>query len=269
MMQRFMSYRIVILNGDKRGERLDIGRSPLTIGRGAACDIQLPDPLIGEIHAKITPQPAGLHICVSAETHRLTVNHADVQESSLKHGDMVEIGTTRLFVQSQRSPGTWESLSEFRKWRKGITIGLPVLLLIVIALTYHRSNPKPAQHPVSEAALHRPHTSAMTDTNNTDWMVTNVPQILINSSIILTPYPPEIIEAREAFRLVRTNNIQQETAAALEDLEFATSFLAEARQHSSVGQSVSNEAINEAATNLADRLFNDPPNHDKVKDGFQ
>jgi len=253
MISRFMSYRIVILNGAKRGERLDIGRSALTIGRGPLCDIQLPDHDISETHAKISPLADGLQISVLGETDRLKVNKAEIKTSSLENGDMIEIGTTRLFVQSQRIPGPWENLHWLRKWRKWITIGLPILLLASVPLVFNRcrqkAEPQPAPSPVARHSL----SSSMTDTNNTDWMVTNAPQIQIHSSIILTSIPPEIDDAKKVFMQSRTNNLQQEIDAAQREIEFAATFLSEASAHPPETQAPPDTALTGTPTNQTDR----------------
>lgn len=228
-MQRFMSYRIVILNGEKRGERLDIGRAPLTLGRGTSCDIQLPDSNIGEIHAQITPKSDELFINVMGENNRLLVNKADVQAASLKHGDVIEIGATRLFIQSQNTSGTWEGLIRFRRWRKWISIGLPILLLTGIALTLNQCRHETTP-PVPEAVPRASYTPPVADSNNTDWMVTNIPRIKIRSSVVMSPAPPEVVESELMFLQSRTNNIQQEIDISLQEIEFATKFLEEARK---------------------------------------
>ncbi len=239
-MQRFMAYRIIILNGEKRGERLDIETSPLTIGRNISCDIQLPDPEIGEIHARISPTPHSLQISVLDKAHHLMVNKVMVDEASLKHGDMIEVGHTRLFVQSQHSPRAWESLTGFRERKKWITLGLPIGLVTFTALVLHQcrreNTPVPPPPTISR-------TQFIPDTNNTDWMVTNVAQIQIHSSIILTSTPPEIVEAKELFIQTRTNNCKEEIDAALAEIEFASNFLTEAHKHDTESQTTPDSAL--------------------------
>ena len=39
-----MIYRLVILNGDRRGERITVTEEPMSIGRGETCDIRFDDP---------------------------------------------------------------------------------------------------------------------------------------------------------------------------------------------------------------------------------
>ncbi len=257
-MPHFMSYQLVILNGEKHGERLTIGRSPVTIGRGSSCDICLPDSEIGELHAKITPRAEQLQICVMGETNRLLINKSEVHESPLKHGDVIEIGHTRLFVQSYLNTGTWEGLAGFRKWRKLLTIGLPLLVLATILLIGNCSFFKITPPPTPAARLSRPYTN--NDTNNTDWMVTNIPTILINPTVILTSSPPEIVEAEDMLIQSRTNNIEQEIKLAQSEMEFATRFLDAARaqnpKESTVPDNFTNMGASETSTNQADNLKN-------------
>lgn len=238
MMPTFMSYRIVILNGEKHGDRLDVGRVPLTIGRAASCDIQLPDPQAGKVHAHITSLPTGLQITATGSLPPLLVNKTSVHESALKHGDVIEIGTTRLFVHSQRGAETWDPFARLRQWRKWITIGLPVLLVTCTALIlnqcYHQNGAPPDPNP----APRRTRSPAATDTNNTDWTVTNVARIVINPAVFLTSSPPEIAEARELFIETKTNNIDQEIEAARQILDFATEYLAEARKQNAQAQAI-------------------------------
>ncbi len=224
MMHPLMSFRIVILNGVTRGERFEIDRSAITVGKGASCDIVLPESGISDIHAMIKPQSDELHISVMGPQYRLTVNKTETQEALLHHGDVVEIGTTRLFIQHHRSQ-TWETMTGYRKWRKWSAIILPVLLLSGIALTLNRCRSTPTPAPAPETNSSSPHTLVVSDPNNNDWIVTNIPQIQINPAIVLSSAPPDIVDATELFLQERTNNIQQEIDIALKELAFATEFL--------------------------------------------
>ncbi len=228
-MPPLMSYRIVILNGDKRGQRLDIGRAPLSIGTAAFCDIQLADPLIGEVHATLSPLAGGLQIVSGGEAYRLLINKHDVQSASLKNGDVIEIGTTRLFVQAQSHRGKWGRTTRLHKWKKWLTVGLPILILVGIALSLRQcrseSSPLPGTIPLPRSNYN----SSSNDAHNTDWTVTNIPHIIIDSQIVMSAIPPEVAEALELFAQSRSNNIQEEVEAALKELEFASNFLAEAR----------------------------------------
>lgn len=230
MMRFLMSYRLVILNGEKRGERLDIGRAPLTIGKGASCDIQLPDPQAEERHAHLTPLPDELRITAIDHSHPLRINNATTHESLLKQGDVIEIGATRLFIQFQVETDKWNGLAGLRSWRKGLTIGLPLLILTGLALTLNHYRHQTGTSPAPAPAPARTHSRAGTDPDNTDWLVTNVERIVIHPTVFLTSTPPDIAEAAALFKETRTEAIDQEIEAAHEILRFATEFLAEARK---------------------------------------
>lgn len=226
-----MSYQIVILNGERRGERMAIGHPVLTLGADPGCSLHLPDPDLCGIHAEITLQQADIQIRACTSTHPLRVNKTMVQASSLKHGDVIELGTTRLFIQAQSAPGKWEKLSTLRQGLKTtLSAGLPILLLIGIILGVYRC--RTGTPPPPDARLNtRPYSPPPVDTNNTDWMVTNVPPIEIHHSITLTAAPPEIVEAKDAISQTRTNPIAEEIQAAMKELESATDFINAARQH--------------------------------------
>jgi len=213
--------------------------------------MQLSDPTVAEIHATISPHAKGLSIQVLDKTHDLRINKASVQESLLKHGDVIEIGTTRLFVQSQQTPGAWESLTQLRKWRKWMTVVLPVLFIAIIAAIIHSCRPEASAPKSDSAPLHTP-LYTRPDTNNTDWVVTNVPQILIDPSVILTTSPTEIMDAKETLMAARTNNIQEEIDASRTELEFASHFLTEARKQNSDAQPPSDATLSKTILQQAE-----------------
>ncbi|MEI6564791.1 MAG: FHA domain-containing protein [bacterium] len=247
---------MIILNGEKRGEQCDVGRSSLTIGRGASCSIQLPDPDIGEIHAEITPVDNALRITALGGTNLLIVNKSEVKEALLKHGDVVEIGATRLFIQSYANAGTRNGLTGFRKWRMGLTVGFPVLLLTGIILTVTRCHPKPPQPPSPRPPPLPVRALFSADTNSGDWAVTNIPQIQIHPSIVLTSNPVDVVDAVETFSHVNMSNSELEIAHGLREIESATHFLLEAQAREMARQTdgVPGLVTNVAPTNPPDNL---------------
>ena len=95
-----MLYRLIILNGERRGERITATQAPMTIGRGEACEIRFSDPEIAMAHAELTHRSEGLHIRDLDSMNRLLVNNREMREAHLKHGDVVEVGHTRFLVQA-------------------------------------------------------------------------------------------------------------------------------------------------------------------------
>ncbi|MEI6516797.1 MAG: FHA domain-containing protein, partial [bacterium] len=144
-----MLYRIVILNGERRGERVDVPETRFTLGRAPACGLTLNDAALEPVHAELTQCGASLLIRSGNPGAVIRVNDVEVTESVLQHGDVVEIGTTRFFIQ-QSDTTTWKNLSRLRKKRTLITIVLPVMVAgIIMALVSHNrkqpgSEPAPA-----------------------------------------------------------------------------------------------------------------------------
>lgn len=97
-----MIFRLIYLNGPHKGERITVTREPLTIGRSQACGVYLPeDPEAADHHCTVTHSESDeLRIRDNGSMNRVLVNHHEVTDSKLKHGDMIEIGRTRFLVQA-------------------------------------------------------------------------------------------------------------------------------------------------------------------------
>ena len=128
-----MIYRVIILTGDRRGEQVTVTEEPMTIGCGATCDVRIIDPEMAQTHAEIRHQPGGPTIHDLGSMNRILVNHREVRESVIKHGDLVELGRTRFLVQAfvQAEVEAGEEGERRRKWRP-VVIGAAVLLVILL-----------------------------------------------------------------------------------------------------------------------------------------
>ncbi len=105
-----MIFRLVVLNGPTRGERITIPMEPMTIGRGEDCGLRLSDPEVAQEHAILEHTDDGLLVHDLGTMNRILVNKHEVREAHLKHGDVIEIGRTtflvQAFVQAEISGGT-------------------------------------------------------------------------------------------------------------------------------------------------------------------
>jgi hypothetical protein len=222
-----MLYRIVILNGERRGERVDVPETPFILGRAPACGLTLNDAALEPVHAELTQSGESLLIRSGNPGAVIRVNDAEVTESVLQHGDVVEIGTTRFFIQ-QSGATTWENLSRLRKYRTLLTIVLPVLVAgIIMALVSHnRIQPGSESAPVPRPLPASP-SYPTNDPDQNDFVVTNIPRILIHPSITLTSRPPEVVEAVDLLISVKTNTYP-DTDEARKELAGATLFLEQA-----------------------------------------
>jgi diguanylate cyclase (GGDEF)-like protein len=87
---------LVVLQGPRLGQRLDIGGEPLVIGRAPECDFQIPERSISRHHARIWQEPSGYRIKDLESTNRTLLNDQPIIEAELRDGDHVTIGTCVL-----------------------------------------------------------------------------------------------------------------------------------------------------------------------------
>lgn len=93
-------FRLIILNGPRKGERVTVPVEPMTIGRGEGCVLRIDDAEMAAEHAIIEHHEGGLLVRDLGSMSRTLVNKREVQRAVLHHGDMIEIGLTSLLVQA-------------------------------------------------------------------------------------------------------------------------------------------------------------------------
>lgn len=95
-----MIFRLIILNGPRKGERITVPIETMTIGRGETCGLRIDDPEMAAEHATVEHHEGGLLVRDLGSMSRTLVNKREVQRAVLHHGDMLEIGLTSLLVQA-------------------------------------------------------------------------------------------------------------------------------------------------------------------------
>jgi hypothetical protein len=220
-----MPYRIIILNGEQRGERVEVSESPLVIGKGSTCPLRVNDPHCGEAHAELSRKGVDLFIKSLGEPLIIQVNERVLHESPLKNGDVVQIGTTRFFIQEFSEPGLWETFSRLRNKRIWLTVGIPLLLVSAMTLLTRFRHEKPTAAP-SPAPIIAP-SPVTSSAGADDSAVTNVLRIRIDPSVSLTTKPPELADAALVLDSLKTNTITETLDAARAELELGTQFLFE------------------------------------------
>ncbi|MEI6788908.1 MAG: FHA domain-containing protein [bacterium] len=221
-----MPYRIIILNGEQRGERLEVTPAPLVIGTEAGCPLRVSDPGCGAAHAELSLRGGVLFIKSLGETFAVRVNETPLPESRLKHGDVIQIGTTRFFIQEFTEPGLWDTFSRQRNKRVWLMIVIILLLVSGGALLITRSQhdaPGECPRPAPVTVLLPATDPSVPD----DSIVTNVPRIRIDPSVTLTTKPPELVEATMLLNNLKINRITETLDAARIELEMGTQFLLE------------------------------------------
>ena len=95
-----MLYRLIVLSGQRKGERITVGEEPMTIGRDARCEICIDDADAALRHARIEQRGEDLRIKDLDSMGKIIVNNREVSEAKLKHGDVIVVGRTRFLVET-------------------------------------------------------------------------------------------------------------------------------------------------------------------------
>lgn len=92
-----------VASGPRAGERIEVGRE-LSIGRGDDVDLRLDDAQVSRSHALIETTVDGVRLSDLRSSNGTTVNGVQVSvPTTLRHGDVVAIGSSILAVEIGRS----------------------------------------------------------------------------------------------------------------------------------------------------------------------
>jgi predicted component of type VI protein secretion system len=152
-----MIYRLIILNGPQKGERITVDTEPITIGRGDECDVVLSDTEMALRHARLEQRGSELFVHDLGTMNKIILNKHEVQDCRLKHGDVIELGRTRLLVQAivqaevHTAPDAPPAMVRRGRKRKG---AIAASLLLIAGGTFaliQTTQPGPATDPVVPA----------------------------------------------------------------------------------------------------------------------
>jgi diguanylate cyclase (GGDEF)-like protein len=83
---------LVVLQGQRLGQRIDIGDQPLIIGRAPECDFQIMERSISRQHSKIWRGSSGFRVKDLDSTNKTLLNDQPIIEAELRDGDHLTIG---------------------------------------------------------------------------------------------------------------------------------------------------------------------------------
>lgn len=130
-----MIYRLVVLNGPLHGQCVTIDTKPMTLGTAGDCLLVLPDPEAAAHHAVVEHRGEGLLIRDLGSMNRIVVNKREVKSARLRHGDIVEIGRTRLLVralvQAEVEAAAPDARPSARRW---LRVAAPAALAVAAVL---------------------------------------------------------------------------------------------------------------------------------------
>lgn len=123
--------QLKILSGRNAGHIQGIREFPCVVGRAAQCDFRLEEAGIWDRHFQINFTRELNFAVVVLPDATLALNHAPVEQSVLKNGDLIDAGGVKL--QFWITPTRQRSLF----WREaGTWIALGILCAAQIALVY-------------------------------------------------------------------------------------------------------------------------------------
>lgn len=123
--------RLTILNGKKAGTEWVARRFPVRIGRSSRCDLCLEEDGVWDQHLELSLNPdQGFILTVQPEAFA-TVAGQSVQQTSLRNGDVIEIGALQMHFALGPTRHRNLRLREALTW-----IALGVLNLGQIVLIY-------------------------------------------------------------------------------------------------------------------------------------
>jgi predicted component of type VI protein secretion system len=132
-----MIYRLIVLTGEEAGRRITIEKVPMTIGSAPDCSIVVKDEEAARKHASIEHTDDGLIIRDLGSMQKILVNHHEVAEALLKHGDEIDLGRTRFLVQAtinaEVDGATIHTPVKRRYVSKGLLTLFCILSIILIA----------------------------------------------------------------------------------------------------------------------------------------
>ena len=87
--------QLLVLTGASAGQRHELKRFPVTVGRSSACSVALPDPGVFDTHFEIQFSPDGFTL--NASPHAVVaVNDSRTETTLLRNGDIISAGYPKI-----------------------------------------------------------------------------------------------------------------------------------------------------------------------------
>jgi len=89
-------FQLKILSGRKSGDSWEARRFPARVGRSSASDLVLEDDGIWDEHFEIDLDSSKAFVLASKSGGIVSVNREPMQQTALRNGDVIEVGSTKL-----------------------------------------------------------------------------------------------------------------------------------------------------------------------------
>ena len=94
----FFRAKLQVAKGAGVGSSVEVGDSPVLIGRGDECDLRLDDDYLSSRHARVSWRGSQLILEDMGSTNGLYVNGQRAYSTNITLGDVVHIGHSALVV---------------------------------------------------------------------------------------------------------------------------------------------------------------------------
>ncbi len=94
--------QLIVVDGPDSGKVLNLIDGAVT-GRDPSCHLVLADPAVAERHVRFTVQDDCVSAAALCRGDSMSVNGSVSERSSLRHGDILQIGGTRIIFSSEQS----------------------------------------------------------------------------------------------------------------------------------------------------------------------
>jgi diguanylate cyclase (GGDEF)-like protein len=94
---------LVVLQGQRLGQRIDIGEQALTFGRAPECDFQIVERSVSRQHAQVWKGSGGYRVKDLDSTNKTLLNDQPIIEAELKDGDHITVGSCVLKFMERSS----------------------------------------------------------------------------------------------------------------------------------------------------------------------
>ncbi len=94
---------LVVLQGQRLGQRIDLGDTPLVIGRSPEAEFQVVERSVSREHCRIWHEPLGYRIKDLDSTNKTFLNDQPIIEAELKDGDHIAVGSCVLKFMDRSS----------------------------------------------------------------------------------------------------------------------------------------------------------------------
>lgn len=104
--QNGLQYSLVVTLPDGASHTVAVDDAPVTVGRSPSATVCLNQESVSRQHCMVTPSSGRLMLLDQGSTNGTKVNGNKVRRARLSHGDLVEIGATRIHVRARTGGGT-------------------------------------------------------------------------------------------------------------------------------------------------------------------